>query len=122
MVHASIAAVTISPKRRRRRVVEVVYTLVTALVVRRLLLETSAKAEAVWRLLRWEPGWHGFARWGAIIRDSGGGSVRKKKAVIACVRLLFIDLWRLFTQRATLTELGFRGAPAGSEEAGECHP
>ncbi len=72
----------------------------------------SLFTEAIWRLIRWEPGWHGFAKWGAIIRDTHGSTVRKKKAVIACVRLLFIDLWRLFTGRATLADLGFRGAPA----------
>ena len=66
----------------------------------------------MWRLLRWEPRWHGFAKWGAVIRETHGSSVRKKKAVIACVRLLFIDLWRLFTGRATLADLGFKGAPA----------
>jgi transposase len=74
----------------------------------------SLLTEAVWRLIRWEPGWHGFARWGALLRDSHGSSVRKKKAVIACVRLLFIDLWRLFTQRASLADLGFRGAPTNA--------
>jgi len=72
----------------------------------------SLLTEAIWRLIRWEPGWHGFVKWGAIIRETHGSSVRKKKAVIACVRLLFIDLWRLFTGRATLADLGFRGAPA----------
>lgn len=70
----------------------------------------SLLTEAVYRLLRWEPRWHGFAKWGSVIREHGS-SVRKKKAVIACVRLLFIDLWRLFTGRATLADLGFRGAP-----------
>jgi transposase len=74
----------------------------------------SLLTEAVWRLLRWEPAWHGFTKWGSVIRGPHGSSVRKKKAVIACVRLLFIDLWRLFTQRATLSDLGFRGAPAAS--------
>ena len=67
--------------------------------------------EAIWRLLRWEPGWHGFRKWGAVIRETGGSSVRKKKAVIACVRLLFIDLGRLFTGRATLAALGLHGPP-----------
>ena len=75
----------------------------------------SLLTEAVWRLLRWEPGWHGFAKWGAVIRDTHGSTVRKKKAIIACVRLLFIDLWRLFTGRATLADLGFRGAPVVQE-------
>ena len=78
----------------------------------------SALTEAVWRMKRWEPGWRGFGKWGSIINDKLAGSVRKKKAVIACVRLLFIDLWRLHTGRATLTELGFKGAssPQGMEE------
>ena len=71
--------------------------------------------EAIWRLIRWEPRWHGFAKWGAVIRDTHGRSVRKKKAVIACVRLLFIDLWRLFTARATLADLGFRGPLAAAQ-------
>ncbi len=75
----------------------------------------SLLTEAIWRLLRWEPRWHGFAKWGAVIRESHGSTVRKKKAVIACVRLLFIDLWRLFTARATLADLGFQGAPTASE-------
>lgn len=75
----------------------------------------SLLTEAIWRLLRWEPGWQGFAKWGAVIRENHGSTVRKKKAIIACVRLLFIDLWRLFTNRATLADLGFRGAPAAPE-------
>ena len=70
----------------------------------------SLLTEAVYRLLSWEPRWHAFTKWGPVIR-AHGSSVRKKKAVIACVRLLFIDLWRLFTKRATLADLGFRGAP-----------
>ena len=81
----------------------------------------SLLTEAIWRLIRWEPRWHGFAKWGAVIRDTHGSSVRKKKAVIACVRLLFIDLWRLFTGRATLADLGFRGAPAPTEPATAAH-
>ena len=76
----------------------------------------SLLTEAVWRLLRWEPGWQGFAKWGAVIREGHGSTVRKKKAVIACVRLLFIDLWRLFTGRATLPDLGFRGAPTAAAD------
>ena len=72
----------------------------------------SLLTEAIWRLIRWEPRWQGFAKWGDILRDTHGNAVRRKKAVIACVRLLFIDLWRLFTGRATLADLGFRGPPA----------
>ena len=82
----------------------------------------SLLTEAIWRLLRWEPGWHGFAKWGSVLRATHGSSVRKKKAVIACVRLLFIDLWRLFTGRATLADLGFRGPPTAGESAPDLVP
>ena len=71
----------------------------------------SALVEAIWRLLRWNPGWHGFEKWGALLRDKKGSSVRKKKAVIACVRLFFIDQWRLNTGRTTLEALGLRARP-----------
>jgi len=75
----------------------------------------SALTEAVWRLLRWNPGWRGFEKWGQLLRDKKGSSVRKKKAVIACVRLLFIDLWRLHTGRTTLAALGLRAKAAPME-------
>ena len=71
----------------------------------------SALVEAIWRLVRWNPGWRGFEKWGALLRDKKGSSVRKKKAVIACVRLLFIDLWRLNTGRTTLEALGLKARP-----------
>jgi len=81
----------------------------------------SALTETVWRLTRWEKDWRGFAKWGALLQDKNVGGVRRKKAVIACVRLLFIDLWRLHTGRATLAELGFHGrnrkAPEEAAEA-----
>jgi transposase len=80
----------------------------------------SALVEAIWRLLRWNPGWRGFAKWGALLRDKKGSSVRKKKAVIACVRLLFIDLWRLHTGRTTLDALGLR-AKAGPAQQPMTH-
>lgn len=80
----------------------------------------SALVEAIWRLLRWNAGWRGFAKWGLLLRDKKGSSVRKKKAVIACVRLLFIDLWRLNTGRTTLEALGLKAAaPATDDQGGE---
>lgn len=72
----------------------------------------SALVEAVWRMLRWNPQWRGFAKFGEILRDKRGSSVRKKKACIACVRLLFIDLWRLHTGRTTLDAIGLKPKPA----------
>lgn len=72
----------------------------------------SALVEAIWRMLRWNPTWRGFAKHGDILRDKRGSSVRKKKACIACVRLLFIDLWRLNTGRTTLAAIGLKPKPA----------
>ena len=72
----------------------------------------SALVEAIWRMLRWNPEWRGFAKFGDILRDKKGSSVRKKKAVIACARLLFIDLWRLNTGRTTLEAIGLKPKPA----------
>jgi len=40
----------------------------------------------------------------------------------ACVRLLFIDLWRLHTGRATLAGLGFKGRPDGKAPGPEKEP
>jgi transposase len=79
----------------------------------------SALTEAVWRLTRWNPGWRGFEKWGQLLRDKNGSSVRKKKAVIACVRLLFIDLWRLHTGRTTLKALGLRAKDAPAQPPSE---
>jgi len=79
----------------------------------------SALTEAIWRMKRHEPGWQGFTKWGPILFDKNANSVRKKKAVMACVRLLFIDLWRLNTGQLTLSDLGCLGRPNGFRETAE---
>lgn len=61
--------------------------------------------EAVWRLLRWQPGWH--ARQKYLEKLKHGASLKKKMAV-ALARQLAIDLWRWRTGRATASELGWR--------------
>jgi hypothetical protein len=60
--------------------------------------------EAVWRLLRWQPGWH--ARVKLLERLKHGASL-KKKVVVALARQLAIDLWRWRTGRCTAAELGW---------------
>lgn len=60
--------------------------------------------EAVWRLLRWQPGWH--ARQKLLAKLKHGASLKKKIAV-ALARQLAIDLWRWRTGRATAAELGW---------------
>ena len=60
--------------------------------------------EAVWRLLRWQPGWH--ARQKLLAKLKHGASLKKEIAV-ALARQLAIDLWRWRTGRATAAELGW---------------
>lgn len=60
--------------------------------------------EAVWRLLKYQPGWH--ARQKLLPRLLHGASLKKKMAV-ALARQLAIDLWRWRTGRATAAELGW---------------
>lgn len=60
--------------------------------------------EAVWRLLRWQPGWK--AAQGLKVKLAGGSAL-KKKTVVALARRLAIDLWRWRTGKATAAELGW---------------
>lgn len=60
--------------------------------------------EAVWRFLRWQPGWHAAQRMKIKLAE---GSALKKKTVVALARLLAIDLWRWRTGRATMQDLGW---------------
>jgi transposase len=63
--------------------------------------------EAVWRFLRWQPGWHAAQRMKVKLAE---GSALKKKTVVALARLLAIDLWRWRTGRATFADLGWVAA------------
>jgi transposase len=63
--------------------------------------------EAVWRFLRWQPGWKSAQRMKIKL---AGGSAMKKKTVVALARLLAIDLWRWRTGRATMEDLGWIAA------------
>jgi transposase len=60
--------------------------------------------EAVWRLLRYQPGWHVRLKYLQKLRH---GASLKKKIVVALARQLAIDLWRWRTGRATAAELGW---------------
>jgi transposase len=59
--------------------------------------------EAVWRLLRWQPGWHARQKYLMKLRHG-----TKKKIVVALARQLAIDLWRWRTGRASAAELGWK--------------
>jgi transposase len=58
--------------------------------------------EAVWRLLKWQPGWHARQKYLMKLRHGA-----KKKIAIALARQLAIDLWRWRTGRASAAQLGW---------------
>jgi len=63
--------------------------------------------EAVWRLHIWNPGWRGFKKFPYVFGKGVKISAAvRKKAVVACARMLMVDLWRLNTGRTTLENLG----------------
>ena len=71
--------------------------------------------EAVWRLLKWQPGWHARQKYLEKLRV---GASLKKKMAVALARQLAIDLWRWRTGRATAAELGWTVASATSPMLG----
>ncbi len=83
-----------------------------------------ALVEAVWRLLRYQPGWKRLEKvLEKLTQGAGQRGPHKKKIVVALARELAVDLWRLNTGRATLASLGFTAAAEGEElEAGEEDP
>jgi transposase len=60
--------------------------------------------EAVWRLLKYQPGWHAYKK---LVVKIKAGAVMRKKMVVALARQLAVDLWRWRTGRCSLEELGF---------------
>lgn len=64
--------------------------------------------EAAWRMVRFQPGWRGFKKFGVVLfKGSKASKTARRKAIIAVARLLAIDIWRLQTGRCSLEELGF---------------
>jgi len=63
--------------------------------------------EAVWRLSNWNPNWRGFKKFPHVFgEDAKVRGATRKKAVVACARMLMVDLWRLSTGQTTLENLG----------------
>jgi transposase len=75
-----------------------------------------ALVEAVWRLMRLQPGWKRLEKVLEKLRGGEGQKApNKKKIAVALARELAVDLWRLNTGRATLADLGFTAAEASEE-------
>lgn len=71
-------------------------------MVRRYLVE------AVWRLTRFQPGWHSWKKWQSRYEEAP--KWRRNQIVVAMARQLIIDLWRLRTGRTTMDSLGWTAA------------
>jgi transposase len=62
--------------------------------------------EMVWRMMRWQPDYHGLKKWMPVVADPARNAAARKKAVVAIARQLAVDLWRLFTGQTTADKLG----------------
>jgi transposase len=73
-----------------------------------------ALVEAVWRLMRLQPGWKRLEKVLEKLKAlEGKKAPNKKKIAVALARELAVDLWRLNTGRTTLAELGLIAAEQG---------
>lgn len=69
----------------------------------------SMLVEAVWRLRLWNSSWRGLQKFDHVLaRGSKAGPAAKKKAIVACARLLAIDLWRIETGRIQPQDVGLK--------------
>lgn len=69
----------------------------------------SMLVEAVWRLRLWNSSWRGLQKFHHVLgKGSKAGPAAKKKAIIACARLLAIDLWRIETGRMKPEDVGLK--------------
>ncbi len=62
--------------------------------------------EMVWRMIRWQPGYHALRKWMPVLGDAKRSAAARKKAIVAVARQLAVDLWRLFTGQTTAENLG----------------
>ena len=62
--------------------------------------------EMVWRMIRWQPGYHALRKWMPVLGDATRSAAARKKAIVAVARQLAVDLWRLFTGQTTAEKLG----------------
>jgi transposase len=71
--------------------------------------------EAVWRLHQWNRNWRGFHKFHHVLGPGvKAGAAARKKAIVACARLLAIDLWRIETGQITPKDVGLILAEAST--------
>ena len=75
----------------------------------------SMLVEAVWRLHQWNRGWRGFQKFHHVLGPGvKTGPAARKKAIVACARLLAIDLWRIETGQIKPCDVGLILADAST--------
>ncbi len=60
--------------------------------------------EMAWRMVLFQPNYKPIKRWYPVL--TGTNKARKRKAIVAVARQLFVDIWRMRTGRITAQELG----------------
>jgi transposase len=66
--------------------------------------------ELAWRMIYWQPGYRGLKVWNRT-RAEGGGTRRRKMALVAVARQLAVDIWRWQLGQVTPEELGWQMTP-----------
>ena len=70
--------------------------------------------EMVWRMIRWQPGYHALRKWMGVLGDASRSAAARKKAIVAVARQLAVDLWRIFTGQTRAENLGLIYLPEAS--------
>ena len=63
--------------------------------------------ELAWRMVRFQPGCTAVQRWKSVLLTPRSHARRKKQAIVALARQLFVDLWRWRTQRMKPEQFGW---------------
>jgi transposase len=64
--------------------------------------------EWAWRMVLFQPQSRAVQRWKSVLLDGRVHARRRKQAIVALARQLFVDLWRWRTGRATPEKLGWQ--------------
>lgn len=64
--------------------------------------------QLAWRMVKFQPHYVAFKRWGPVLNNPKSGGGARKKAIVALARRLAVDLWRIATGRRKPEELGLR--------------
>ena len=67
----------------------------------------AALVELAWRMIIYQPDYWLVKKWSAVLCNPKAHSRRRKQAIVAFARQLFVDLWKWKTGKATPQSLGW---------------